>query len=369
MVKKKKDIREVRRSNKSQILWHLYNHGPLSRLELAKLCHLTTPSITQLMHDLLLQDEVVEIGSIQRNATGRKEILVDLNPNKNIALGVNIETDYTYFSVANVKEVFKIEKLVTADLKLNENLDALDEKIAELISEFPSINQICVASVGKVEDGVIVISYGEMPVNLDMQAHLTEKFGLKILVMSSVKAQALSLYRAGNENYLYVSHSPELSSAMIIKGEVIRGNDKVTGDLGHIIINMNGRQCKCGKPGCLNTYVSDEAIEERYFEKTGNKLTVNEIYALYKKDEAATELLNTVIKYLAVIIADVNELLNPEKVYVAGGIFSCDDVYEHGWEVLRECNFGITAERITDTENLKATAPAKYMICKSILEV
>lgn len=369
MVKKKKDIREVRRSNKAQILWHLYNRGPLSRLELAKLCHLTTPSITQLMHDLLLQEEVVEIGSIQRNATGRKEILVDLNPNKNIALGVNIETDYTYFSVANVKEVFKVEKVVTSELKLNESLDVLDEKIAALIKEFSSINQICIASVGKVENGVIIMGYGELPVNLDIEAHISEKFGLKTKVMSSVKAQALSLYREGNENYLFVTHSPELSSAMIIKGEVIKGNDKVTGDLGHIIINTEGRRCKCGKVGCLNTYVSDKSIEDRYQMLTGNKLNINEIYALYNKEEKATVMLNNIAKYLAVIIADVNEMLNPEKVYIAGGIFAHDEIFSYGCGILKDCNFGMSAERITDVENLKATAPAKYMICKSILEV
>ena len=367
---KGKDIRQFRRSNKTQILWFLYNKGPLSRLELAKLCNLTTPSITQLINDLTIQKEVVEVGSVQRNATGRKEILLDLNPNKNIVLGINIEADITYFCIANVKKVFSVIKEPTESFKFSETVDIFTNKVAEILAQYPKVNQICVGVNGKVENGCIENSYDDMHTGFNLQKHLEDKFNMPVEIINNIKAQALSLYKIENENYLFITHSPEVGSAMIIKGELIKGNDKVTGELGHTIIKLDGKQCKCGKRGCLNTYVGDLAIEEEYFNKTGEKKTVEEIYALYEKDEVATDILKRVIRVMAVMIANVSELLNPEKVFLSGGIFGQDNVYSFGWEILDKCGYqGLTVERITDTEKLKSTAIAKYSICKNILSL
>ena len=368
MDKKTRNPKELRRSNKAQILWHLYNKGPLSRLELASLCHLTTPSITQLMQDLLVQGEVIEIGSVQRNATGRREVLVDLNPGVNIALGINIEKEITYFCVANVKEVFKIYEAKTQDFDFYGSLDKFDAKINEIIGEYPDVNQICIGVTGKVEDGAILNGYEEVP-SFNLKKHIEDTFNIRCLVINNLKAQALSLYKQGNENFVYVTHSPSIGSAMVIKGEVINQNDKATGDVGHLIIDVDGSRCSCGKNGCLNTIVSDYAIEQAYLKKTGKALSVDEIYKLYETDEAATEILDFVITKTAIVIADVNEFLNPERIFLVGGIFCNDRIYEKGWEILNKCNFDIEVERIVNAETLKATAEAKYIICKSILEV
>ena len=367
---KEKDIRQFRRSNKTQILWFLYNKGPLSRLELAKLCKLTTPSITQLINDLTIQKEVVEVGSIQRNATGRKEILLDLNPNKTVVLGINIETDYTYFCIANVKKVFNVIKVKTEEFDFRNTAGIFTEKIAEILAQYPKVNQICVGVNGKVENGCVETSYDDVHSGFNMQKHLEEKFNMPVEIINNIKAQALSLYKMENENYMFITHSPELGSAMIIKGELIKGNDKVTGELGHTIIKLDGKQCKCGKRGCINTYVSDEAIEEEYFNKTGIKKSVDEIYELYEIDEVATEILKRVIRVLAVLIANVSEMLNPERVFLSGGIFAQDKVYDYGWEILDKCGYkGLNVERIVDIETLKSTAVAKYSICKNILSL
>lgn len=369
-MKKIKDIRNMRRSNKAQILWHLFNKGPLSRLELASLCHLTTPSITQLMQDLLLQGEVVEIGTIQRNATGRREVLVDLNVNKNIALGINIEENFTYFTVANIREVFKTYKVPTKELRTDETIDEADKKIEEILKEFPSVNQICIGIPGKIEDGIIVNGYGAMPTGFNLQKHIEDKFGIRSLIVNNVKAQAMSLYSAKAENYMYVTHSPDIGSAMIIKGEIVKGNDKVTGELGHLIWDINGKPCKCGKRGCINTLICDDMLVENYNKRSGKEITtIDELYSLYGNDEDATKMLDHVNTELAVTIANINELLNPEKIFVTGGIFSQDALFSKGLQVLADCNFNIDVERITDTEKLKATAEAKYMTIKSILDL
>ena len=366
---KQKDIRQFRRSNKAQILWYLYNRGPLSRLELAKLCKLTTPSITQLINDLLVQNEVKEIGSIQRNSTGRREVLLDLNPQKNIALGINVEADVTYFCVANVKEVFNVEKEDTSTFRFDDTMDVFDGKIAELLEKYPSINKICIGLSGKVIDGFIENAYAKMLKDFDMKNYIEQKFGIETEVINSTKAQALAMYRETNENYLFVTHSPEISSAMVLKGELLKGKNNVTGELGHTVIEVDGKPCKCGKRGCLNTYVSDEAIEQEYFERTGNKKTIDEIYNLYGIEEEATAILKKVIRTIAVLLANVYEILNPNRIFVSGGIFAEDKVYSYGWEILNKCGFTLEVERITDTEGLKSTAEARYIILKSILNV
>lgn len=365
-VKVIKDIRQARRNNKAQILWYLYNNGPMSRIELAKLLKLTTPSITQLISDLMIQQEVVEVGTIQRNASGRREVLLDLNADKNIALGINIETDVTYFCVANVRKVLKVYEFKTSIFAFQNTMDIFAQKVGEILAEFPQVNEICVGLNAKVDNGIVSISYDDIVENFNMKAYLEELFKRKTEIINNVKAQALSLYRKNIENYLYVTHSPEVGSAVIVKGEIVEEKDCVRGGLGHIVVDLDGPLCKCGKYGCLNTLVSDEAIEKQYFNKTGINKTVNEIYALYGTCEIATEMLNEIIKTLAVVIANTTELFNPTRVFVAGGIFCVDSIYDKGKEILDKCGFALDVERIKNVKELKSTAEARYIIIKSI---
>ena len=94
-------LKSLKKNNKSSILRLLYDNGAMSRLELAKETGLTTASITVLVKDLMACGAIIESGSVQRNKSGRREVLLDINYKELRVANITIESDKIYFSICN----------------------------------------------------------------------------------------------------------------------------------------------------------------------------------------------------------------------------------------------------------------------------
>ena len=57
-------------------------------------------------------------------------------------------------------------------------------------------------------------------------------------------------------DFLFVTLGTGVGSGFIANGEMIYGHDGLAGEIGHVIVEKNGRQCGCGRFGCLETYAS-----------------------------------------------------------------------------------------------------------------
>jgi len=69
-----------------------------------------------------------------------------------------------------------------------------------------------------------------------------------------------------------------VGGGIISGGKLFRGSSGYAGEIGHMVIDPQGRRCSCGKIGCLETVVGRRVIIQQYWEKTGNKhLTLEEI--------------------------------------------------------------------------------------------
>lgn len=94
-------LKNLKQSNKSAILRLLYEGGGMSRLELAKYTGLTSAAISVLAKALLEDGLIIETGSVQRNKSGRKEVILEINYDELRVANVTIESDKIYFSIYN----------------------------------------------------------------------------------------------------------------------------------------------------------------------------------------------------------------------------------------------------------------------------
>ena len=127
-----------------------------------------------------------------------------------------------------------------------------------------------------------------------------------------------------------------IGGAVIIDGQLQRGHSYSAGEIGHMTINFEGPDCKCGRKGCLETYCSSKAIINRtqkkleqnpstvFDEVTGgqiDKLTIKQLFTAAKKgDKIASEVLAETAQYLGIGLANLVNLLNPEIIIIGGGI-------------------------------------------------
>jgi N-acetylglucosamine repressor len=102
----------------------------------------------------------------------------------------------------------------------------------------------------------------------------------------------------------------------------LTGHSGFAGEMGHIPIVPNGRKCHCGRRGCLETVASEWALIERISEQLERPVDFEEVMTLaLKGDKLVRSELNRLCKYLAIAIAHVVNLFDPQCVFVNGPLF------------------------------------------------
>ncbi|MDZ7779260.1 MAG: ROK family protein [Gemmatimonadota bacterium] len=127
-----------------------------------------------------------------------------------------------------------------------------------------------------------------------------------------------------------------IGGGVILDGQLVRGASGCAGEIGHMSIDLNGRRCACGNLGCLEAYASGPNIAARA--KQGveagrsscipdlvdgdlSRVTARTVYeAILAGDEHAREVMAETAKFLGAGIANVVNVLNPERVVVVGGV-------------------------------------------------
>ncbi len=143
----------------------------------------------------------------------------------------------------------------------------------------------------------------------------------------------------GMKDFIVVTLGSGLGSGFVAGGQLIYGSDGFAGELGHITVMRPGRQCGCGKRGCLETYVSATGIrrtifellaefnppkptEESVFHRTSYASLKTEMIteAAEKGDPIALEAYEFTGKMLGQALADMVTITTPEAIFLFGGL-------------------------------------------------
>jgi glucokinase len=131
-----------------------------------------------------------------------------------------------------------------------------------------------------------------------------------------------------------------LGSGIFVDGHLMNGENGLAGELGHIIIEQEGRECTCGRNGCLETYVSAAGIKRSvsYFLSvlnleselkniSFNELTSKKVSELaLNKDPVALKVFNYTGEILGKALANIVTIFNPEAIILFGGLADADEL-------------------------------------------
>ena len=138
----------------------------------------------------------------------------------------------------------------------------------------------------------------------------------------------------GMKNFIMVTLGTGLGSGFVVNGELVYGHDGFAGELGHITVTPEGRECGCGQFGHLETYCSATGMVRTAFEllshhnakeslladKTFNQLTSKDIFdAARKGDEIALTVFEITGDILGQALADTINITSPEAIFLFGG--------------------------------------------------
>ena len=327
----------LRLVNRRILLNILSDRQPISRAEIAKISGLNKATISTITGELLKDLCIIEEGSGRTTPIGGKPPTpLRLNGRRFGLFGVDIRADETILALSDFNNRLVSRESFETGSDPGVLLNKMGKEIKKLRAkhdnfvEFPGIG---VSLPGLVDNHSgkflfsVVLPWRDVPV-----VQLLEKAtNLPVIIDNSARCSALAEIWHGKAQYarvrdlLYVSVSTGLACGMVIDGGLYRGRNNTAGQFGHISIDLNGSECRCGQRGCWDLYASDKATIKRYLGLRGGGAkrvpTMRKLMELVDSgDGAATEAVRETARYLGIGITGLINGLDPEVVVIGGEI-------------------------------------------------
>ncbi len=176
--------------------------------------------------------------------------------------------------------------------------------------------------------------------NVYLKEILSKKFKLPVFIDNDANTAALGekVYGSGKniDNMVLLTLGSGIGGGIIIDGQIYRGSSGVAGEIGHMIIQIGGPKCMCGNEGDLESLASGRALDREARKAVrnskdslmfkladGNIERVNGILvtkAALQGDELANKLITQHAEKLAIGLANVVNIFDPELIVLSGGM-------------------------------------------------
>ncbi|WP_350275008.1 ROK family transcriptional regulator [Kribbella sp. HUAS MG21] len=319
-------LRLLRESNQERVLAVLRAQGELTRAQLTERTGLSRATLSSIVQDLLAADVLTETasGGDGQRGRGRPVTVLTLNPKGGLALGMDLGHRLVQVTVANVAHEIVASGGVTCAERTT--WPRRLELALELVDDLATANRLSLAALAGIGVGVVgpVSETGghRRPSRATriqlVRDGLTERFGVPVYVDNNTRLAALgeAIWGAGAglANVLYLRLSYGVGGGLVLGGHLFSGAGGAAGELGHIAVDADGPLCACGGRGCLERYVSVDAI----LEQCGVRRFDDVLHRLAAGDPAVRSVISTAGTRIGTVLAAACNTVNPETVVVGG---------------------------------------------------
>jgi predicted NBD/HSP70 family sugar kinase len=301
---------EIRQHNLSLVLQQVHRDGPLTRAELTQ--------------------RLVPSGGAR---VGRPSHVVAPHARGPYAVGVDIDVEHVTVAAIGLggtisaRRVFPTEPDMTPDDLVTLVAGALDEHRTRA----GSTSRVC--GVGVSVPGTVDLTTGRVgfapnlgweDVCLGAMIEEVAPRGVPVVLGNDADLAVLAEHQRGNardcDDVVYLMGRIGVGAGIIVNGVPVRGRDGHAGEIGHNVLDPTGPQCHCGKRGCVETYLGENALLALAGRTPSS--TDSGIAALFDDAHAgqpeALQAIESTAESLGRCIADLLNTLNPERVLVGG---------------------------------------------------
>ena len=171
-----------------------------------------------------------------------------------------------------------------------------------------------------------------------------EKLGIPVAITNDANAAAMGEMKygvaVGMDNFVELTLGTGVGSGIVANGQLIYGCDGFAGELGHMVVEPDGRPCGCGRKGCLETYCSATGVVRTtvaMLEESAGPTSLREIptaeitsYDVYKAamagDAMAQEVFRQTGRRIGIACANISTFLSPEAFIFFGGLAQAGEI-------------------------------------------
>lgn len=321
----------MKRHNKKQVLTALKSRRPVPRAELARMTGMSAMSISRIVQELEAEGYIRCADSVS-SGVGRRADLLDIRGEAVHAVGVDLAEHEFAVGILNfADELVRLDRWPKpVGERPEETLGRIAEAIGRALKDdgigYGSVCGVGIGMPGLMGPGgrTVVQSVQLGWTGVPIVEQLERLTGLRVVADNDLKmlamAESLRGASAGAESSVLIGIGSGVGSAILTKGGFYRGERNMAGEIAHIVVDLDGDRCGCGKIGCLNTLVTEKAIV-RYVRDTKPVGSLDEAAGLYRQgDERAVRAFDRAASGIAAAV--VNSLLSydPELVVLSGPV-------------------------------------------------
>lgn len=335
------------------------NEKYYTRADVAKQLNLSRTTVSTAVSRLIELGIVQEEISAQKisvfQGRGRPGIPLKLTTNTWYAIGASFHSSTWLFVMTdlNCNVVYKHSiKLpdITEEMFTSALLDGLRHIIKQCPGRLLSLLGIGVPGLVNEDSGVILHAEDLGWHNVPVKETIFREIGIPAIVLNRHRACALAESKFGFEKNpgitVYMGIDTGIIAPIISNGRLLTGASFGAGEIGHTIIDPNGKVCRCGKRGCLQAMAALDALNNNIKTELASKDNPQSddaflpyiqkglsipgpviMEAACNNNLAAINGLREISKYLAIAIANLINLLNPQTIILGGPLsYNCDDL-------------------------------------------
>lgn len=303
---------QIKRRNRSNIYRMILSNPGISRQDIARALDLSLPTVLNNLSDLVEEGLVQKVGYLG-DTGGRKAYTYGIVPDAHTAIGFDITKHHITAAAVNLNGDIMSQIRIRQDFEMS---DAYVKNLGDIVHKLicdANIKKESVLGVGIGVPGLTTedhqkIFYGKI---LDFEGKDCKDFSKYLsfptALFNDADAAAYAEFHLNPEmkNAFYILLSNNVGGALIMNGQVWRGQNLCSAEIGHLTLDPNGPLCYCGQKGCMDIYCAATVLDREFQDNL-------ECFFkhLRNMDERAMELWNGYLDHLARAINTVRLLFD-----------------------------------------------------------
>ena len=263
----------------------------------------------------------------------------------NFFLGIDIGATFIKYGLFDAG----LKKISAAKIRIAKDFSSFMEQLVAIVDKVAGGHPLRAVGVGvpgfiaKQENRIELAPNIPFLKSVYLQREIQNRISLPVTVENDANVAGMGEYVSMPEprpaSFVLLTLGTGLGSGIVLNGQIWQGECGYAGELGHVVVNSEGRSCGCGNRGCAETESSESGIVKTYQELSsgpraqdpegqpgGQPVTGLEIFQRSRRgDQAALDTFARAGYYLGILLLDIANFLNPAVIAIGGGVAAAGD--------------------------------------------
>lgn len=257
---------------------------------------------------------------------------------------IGLDIGGSHIAIGIVDDSGKLLQKYEKDIKIGETINPekylLDNIILLIKDIFNKVDKnkvdlIGIACPGNIQNGTVISAANLKIKNLELAKKLENEFNIQTIVRNDGKCAALAEKYVGvmkdYKNACFLILGTGVGGAVFIDGEMILPKKDSGFEIGHMVIDINGEKCTCGRIGCFETLCSMKKFKKDIINKLqlNSNITGIEIRKLLEDKNTynlVEDVINVFLYNLSIGLANLVRMFKPEVICIGGSFTHYEDM-------------------------------------------